>query len=60
MVEAAKANGDVLVNELLDHPEPVKGSLELMTNRWDEVCRASETRQNRLDQALMVRSAIYS
>ena len=53
-VEATKISGDTLVNELLDNPEPVKGSLELMSTRWDDACKASETRQNRLDQALLV------
>lgn len=55
-VEATKTSGDTLVNELLDNPEPVKGSLDLMSNRWDEACKSSETRQNRLDQALLVSS----
>ena len=59
-VEATKTSGDKLVNELLDNPEPVKGSLELMSNRWDEACKASETRQNRLDQALLVRVIVLS
>ena len=56
-MEATKTSGDKLVNELLDNPEPVKGSLELMSSRWDEACKASETRQNRLDQALLVIAA---
>ena len=55
-VTAIKTSGDKLVNDLLDNPEPVKGSLELMSNRWDGACKASEIRQNRLDQALLVRA----
>ena len=59
-VTATKISGDKLVNDLLDDPEPVKSSLELMINRWDEACKASETRQNRLYQALLVRARMCS
>ena len=55
-VTAIKTSGDKLVNDLLDNPEPVKGSLELMSNRWDKACKASKTRQKRLDQALLLRA----
>jgi len=53
-VESTKTSGEVLVNELLDDPEPVKGNLTQLNSRWDDTCKASETRHNRLDQALQV------
>jgi len=53
-VESTKTSGEVLVNELLDNPEPVKSNLVQLNNRWDDCCKAFETRQNKLDQALLV------
>ncbi|XP_065889965.1 microtubule-actin cross-linking factor 1-like isoform X3 [Dysidea avara] len=52
-VESTKTSGEALVNELLDDPEPVKSNLVQLSSRWDDTCKASETRQNRLDQALL-------
>ena len=53
-VESTKTSGERLVNELLDDPEPVKSNLAQLSSQWDDTCKASETRQNILDRALLV------
>ena len=57
-VESTKTSGEVLVNELLDDPEPIKSNLAQLNSQWNDTCKASETRQNRLDQALQVRQSL--
>ena len=53
-IEATKHSGGILSNDLLDNPEVVDTNLELMNSKWDEVCEALESRQNRLQRALLV------
>ena len=53
-IEATKHSGGILSNDLLDNPEVIDTSLELINNKWNEVCEALESRQNRLQRALLV------
>ena len=54
-IEATKHIGGILSSDLLDNPEAVDTSLELISNKWDEMCETLERRQNRLEKALLVR-----
>jgi len=54
-VESTKTSGEMLINELLDDPEPVKSNLAELNDQWDETCKACEVKKNRLDEALQVR-----
>ena len=52
--KAANECGEDLVNNYLDKPEVTQRDLDELTEKWNEACQLSDSKQARLDEALQV------
>ena len=51
---AANDSGEQLVSEVLDDPSVTQQDLAELNELWDSVCQQSVSKQERLDQAMVV------